>query len=95
MGEDRKTSAHIETCRPATASALDRAFRGLVAQLGADRRDAAAEERWRDINEAYEVLKLPTDLQALAVRNGLEIRHASFHADVGKLIAFLRARRAG
>jgi hypothetical protein len=37
--------------------------------------------------------QLPADLQALAVRNGLEIRHASFHADVGKLITFLKTRR--
>jgi TIR domain len=34
--------------------------------------------------------QLPKDLEELAVRNGLDIRHASFHIDMGKLIRALK-----
>jgi hypothetical protein len=34
--------------------------------------------------------QLPKDLRELAVRNGLEIRHASFHSDMDKLIRGLK-----
>jgi hypothetical protein len=34
--------------------------------------------------------QLPKDLRELAVRNGLEIRHASFHSDMEKLIRTLK-----
>jgi hypothetical protein len=33
---------------------------------------------------------LPTDLQPLAERNGLDVRHASFHADMDKLVRGLK-----
>jgi TIR domain len=33
---------------------------------------------------------LPTDLQPLAERNGLDLRHASFHADMDKLVRGLK-----
>ena len=36
---------------------------------------------------------LPADLKGLASRNGLNVRHASFHPDTGKLIRFLSSRR--
>jgi ATP-dependent Clp protease ATP-binding subunit ClpB len=38
--------------------------------------------------------QLPIDLQGLSLRNGLEVRHASFHGDVEKLIRALQSRRA-
>jgi formylglycine-generating enzyme required for sulfatase activity len=34
--------------------------------------------------------ELPTDLEELAVRNGLNVRHTSFHSDMDRLIAGLR-----
>jgi hypothetical protein len=34
--------------------------------------------------------KLPEDLVELAVRNGLDVRHSSFHADIDKLIRGLK-----
>jgi hypothetical protein len=37
--------------------------------------------------------QLPADLQELSLRNGLEIRHASFHGDMDKLIGGLTRRR--
>jgi hypothetical protein len=30
--------------------------------------------------------RLPPDLKDLAVRNGLDVRHASFHSDIGRLV---------
>ena len=36
------------------------------------------------------VQQLPQDLEGLAARNGLDVRHASFHADMDKLIAGLK-----
>jgi hypothetical protein len=36
--------------------------------------------------------QLPKDLEELAVRNGLDVRHASFHNDMGKLIRWLKER---
>jgi hypothetical protein len=35
--------------------------------------------------------RLPIDLKGLALRNGIEVRHASFHSDVEKLIKALRS----
>jgi serine/threonine protein kinase len=35
---------------------------------------------------------LPEDLSGLAVRNGLDVRHPTFHTDVDKLIEFLKQR---
>src|SRR5579862_6168652 len=35
---------------------------------------------------------LPKDLEALTARNGLDVRHASFHIDVDKLISGLRGQ---
>lgn len=34
--------------------------------------------------------QLPKDLEELAVRNGLDVRHASFHNDMDKLIRWLK-----
>jgi hypothetical protein len=36
--------------------------------------------------------RLPKDLKALVLRNGISVRHASFHRDTDKLISFLRGR---
>jgi hypothetical protein len=36
--------------------------------------------------------RLPTDLQELEQRNGLEVRHASFHSDMDKLCRWLKER---
>jgi formylglycine-generating enzyme required for sulfatase activity len=36
--------------------------------------------------------QLPKDLEALTARNGLDVRHASFHIDMDKLVGSLRAR---
>src|SRR5215471_9293689 len=36
------------------------------------------------------VQQLPKDLEGLAARNGLDVRHASFHLDMDKLIAGLK-----
>lgn len=36
--------------------------------------------------------QLPENLKELAQRNGLDVRHVSFHADMDKLIQFLRSR---
>jgi len=36
--------------------------------------------------------QLPKNLEALAVRNGLDVRHASFHTDMDKLIARLKGQ---
>jgi formylglycine-generating enzyme required for sulfatase activity len=36
------------------------------------------------------VQQLPKDLEGLAARNGLDVRHASFHQDIDKLIAGLK-----
>ena len=36
------------------------------------------------------VQQLPKDLEGLAARNGLDVRHASFHQDMDKLIAALK-----
>jgi formylglycine-generating enzyme required for sulfatase activity len=36
--------------------------------------------------------QLPKDLEALTARNGLDVRHASFHIDVDKLISGLRGQ---
>jgi TIR domain len=36
--------------------------------------------------------QLPKDLEELAERNGLVVRHASFHNDMGKLIRWLKKR---
>jgi len=36
--------------------------------------------------------QLPGDLEALALRNGLDVRHASFHSDMDKLIRGLKER---
>jgi formylglycine-generating enzyme required for sulfatase activity len=36
--------------------------------------------------------QLPKDLEALTVRNGLDIRHASFHIDMDKLISGLKGQ---
>jgi formylglycine-generating enzyme required for sulfatase activity len=38
--------------------------------------------------------QLPDDLKELALRNGLDVRHASFHADMDKLIRGLGGQRA-
>jgi TIR domain len=35
--------------------------------------------------------QLPGDLEELSLRNGLSVRHASFHADMGRLISGIRA----
>jgi formylglycine-generating enzyme required for sulfatase activity len=37
--------------------------------------------------------QLPKDLEELSVRNGLEIRHASFHSDMDKLIRGMKERQ--
>src|SRR5438132_5021879 len=34
--------------------------------------------------------ELPDDIRSLALRNGLDVRHGSFHADMGKLVKVLR-----
>jgi hypothetical protein len=34
--------------------------------------------------------RLPKDLEELAVRNGIDIRHASFHGDMDKLVLGLK-----
>jgi flagellar biosynthesis GTPase FlhF len=39
------------------------------------------------------VSELPEDLQELSVRNGLQVRHASFHSDIDKLVHGLNAKR--
>ncbi len=39
--------------------------------------------------------RLPSDMQGLAVRNGLDLRHASFHADLDRLVRELRRRVRG
>jgi formylglycine-generating enzyme required for sulfatase activity len=39
--------------------------------------------------------ELPPDLQALTARNGLDVRHSSFHIDMDRLIAGLKARSVG
>jgi hypothetical protein len=39
--------------------------------------------------------QLPKDLEELTVRNGLDIRHASFHTDMDKLIRGLKAQTSG
>ena len=39
--------------------------------------------------------ELPQDLAALSRRNGLDVRHASFHRDVGKLIDQLKSLLGG
>lgn len=39
--------------------------------------------------------ELPVDLQALSARNGLDVRHSSFHIDMNRLIAALNARAGG
>jgi hypothetical protein len=36
--------------------------------------------------------RLPKDLKELALRNGLEVRHASFHSDMARLIRGLKAQ---
>lgn len=36
--------------------------------------------------------QLPADLQGLAARNGLDVRHSSFHIDMDRLIGGLKAR---
>jgi hypothetical protein len=36
--------------------------------------------------------QLPDDLKALALRNGIGVRHASFHRDIDRLIGFLQGR---
>jgi hypothetical protein len=36
--------------------------------------------------------RLPSDMQGLVVRNGLDLRHASFHADLDRLVRELRRR---
>ena len=36
------------------------------------------------------VQQLPQDLEGLVARNGLDVRHASFHADIDKLITGLK-----
>jgi formylglycine-generating enzyme required for sulfatase activity len=41
------------------------------------------------------VEQLPKDLQGLARRNGLDVRHASFHNDMDKLIAGLKGASSG
>lgn len=42
--------------------------------------------------------QLPADLRELSMRNGLEVRHASFHSDVDKLVqhlkSYLRSKKA-
>ena len=38
------------------------------------------------------VNQLPEDLKELAMRNGLDVRHASFHSDLDKLVRNLKAR---
>jgi formylglycine-generating enzyme required for sulfatase activity len=38
--------------------------------------------------------QLPDDLRELALRNGLDVRHASFHADMDKLIRGLKGERS-
>jgi hypothetical protein len=38
------------------------------------------------------VNQLPEDLKELAIRNGLDVRHASFHSDLDKLVRNLKAR---
>lgn len=38
--------------------------------------------------------ELPNDLKELSQRNGLDVRHASFHADIDRLVKSLRAREA-
>ncbi|MFZ0422403.1 MAG: SUMF1/EgtB/PvdO family nonheme iron enzyme [Xanthobacteraceae bacterium] len=39
--------------------------------------------------------QLPADLQGLAARNGLDVRHSSFHIDMDRLIGGLKARAQG
>ena len=39
--------------------------------------------------------ELPEDLQGLAARNGLDVRHSSFHIDMDRLIGGLKARVGG
>jgi formylglycine-generating enzyme required for sulfatase activity len=39
--------------------------------------------------------ELPADLQGLSARNGLDVRHSSFHIDMNRLIDGLRARTGG
>jgi formylglycine-generating enzyme required for sulfatase activity len=39
--------------------------------------------------------QLPADLQGLAARNGLDVRHSSFHVDMDRLIGGLKARAQG
>ena len=36
--------------------------------------------------------QLPPDLQSLSLRNGLDVRHGSFHADMDRLISALKSR---
>jgi len=36
--------------------------------------------------------ELPADLQSLTARNGLDVRHSSFHVDMDRLIGSLKAR---
>jgi formylglycine-generating enzyme required for sulfatase activity len=38
---------------------------------------------------------LPADLQGLSARNGLDVRHGSFHVDMNRLIGALKARKGG
>ncbi|MGA8696266.1 MAG: TIR domain-containing protein, partial [Xanthobacteraceae bacterium] len=38
---------------------------------------------------------LPADLQGLSARNGLDVRHGSFHVDMNRLIGALKARTGG
>jgi formylglycine-generating enzyme required for sulfatase activity len=39
--------------------------------------------------------ELPMDLQGLTARNGLDVRHGSFHTDMDRLIGGLKARSGG
>jgi TIR domain len=39
--------------------------------------------------------QLPKDLEELALRNSLDVRHTSFHNDVGRLVRGLKERLAG
>jgi formylglycine-generating enzyme required for sulfatase activity len=39
--------------------------------------------------------ELPADLQGLTARNGLDVRHSSFHIDMDRLIGGLKARDGG
>jgi TIR domain len=36
--------------------------------------------------------QLPKDLEQLSVRNGLDVRHASFHSDIDKLVRSLKGQ---